>query len=126
MHLQPFKVFDLYYVPFIVKTCWQGLAAWLQVTRPMSAAAAPPSVSKDSKADKQEANNGVTGTDEGPEVPPVSTLLEFIAWVVLTQQPVGSKAVGDWIKGRGGYLIDELDQVKEAYIRVQVSPLPPH
>lgn len=100
---------------------------WLQVTRPTSAAAAQPSLSKDSKADKQEAVDGLDDADEGPEVPPVSTLLEFVAWVVLTQQPVGSKAVGDWSKGRGGYLIDELDQVKEAYIRVQVChlPLPP-
>ena len=54
-------------------------------------------------------------------MPPVSTLLEFVAWVVLTGHPVGSKAVEDWSKGRGGYLMDELDQVKEASIRVQVS-----
>ena len=53
-------------------------------------------------------------------MPPVSTLLEFVAWVVLTGHPVGTKAVEDWGKGRGGYLMDELDQVKEASIRVQV------
>ena len=60
----------------------------------------------------------------GPEVPPVTTLLEFVAWVVLTGHAVGSKAVEDWSKGRGGYLIDELHQVKEAFVRVQVPPSP--
>jgi len=94
------------------------------VTRPTSAAtvkASPPKDSRDSKGDKQEAGNDEADSqEESPEVPPVTTLLEFVAWVVLTQHPVGSKAVGDWSKGRGGYLIDELDQVKEAYIRVQV------
>ncbi len=94
------------------------------MTRPTSAAtvkASPPKDSKGSKGDKQEAGNDEADSqEECPEVPPVTTLLEFVAWVVLTQHPVGSKAVGDWSKGRGGYLIDELDQVKEAYIRVQV------
>ncbi len=94
------------------------------MTRPTSAAtvkASPPKDSRDSKGDKQEAGNDEADSqEESPEVPPVTTLLEFVAWVVLTQHPVGSKAVGDWSKGRGGYLIDELDQVKEAYIRVQV------
>jgi len=94
------------------------------VTRLTSAAAvkaSPPKDSKDSKGNKQEASDDdADSQEEGPEVPPVTTLLEFVAWVVLTQHPLGSKAVEDWSKGRGGYLIDELDQVKEAYIRVQV------
>ena len=59
-------------------------------------------------------------------MPPVSTLLEFVAWVVLTGQPVATKAVDDWSKGRGGYLMDQLDQVKEASIRVQVLPPSTH
>ena len=94
------------------------------MTRLTSAAAvkaSPPKDSKDSKGNKQEASDDdADSQEEGPEVPPVTTLLEFVAWVVLTQHPLGSKAVEDWSKGRGGYLIDELDQVKEAYIRVQV------
>jgi len=94
----------------------------VQVTKPTSAAAtsAKASPPKDSKADKDAAANGADDEEEGPEVPPVNTLLEFVAWVVLTGHPLGTKAVGDWSKGRGGYLIDELDQVKEASIRVQV------
>ena len=97
----------------------------IQVTRPTSAAAAAaskPSPPKDSKDAKDKAGSSPEGKEDGndPEVPPVSTLLEFVAWVVLTQHPVGTKAVEDWSKGRGGYLMDELDQVKEASIRVQV------
>ena len=99
----------------------------MQVTRPTSAAAAAaaaskPSPPKDSKDAKDKASSSPEGKEgsNGPEVPPVSTLLEFVAWVVLTQHPLGTKAVEDWSKGRGGYLMDELDQVKEASVRVQV------
>ena len=92
------------------------------MTRPSAAAAGKPSPPKDSKGNKGRAGNEGEEDDDGPEMPPVSTLLEFVAWVVLTGHAVGSKAVGDWGKGRGGYLIDELDQVKEASIRVQVCP----
>ena len=98
-----------------------------QVTRPTSAAAAaaasagkasPPKDGKDDTPNDSEAD------PPGPAVPPVTTLLEFVAWVVLTGHAVGSKAVEDWSKGRGGYLIDELHQVKEAFVRVQVPIRP--
>lgn len=98
----------------------------LQVTRPTSAASAAskPSPPKDSKDTQDRAAGSSPGSQAeeagGPEVPPVSTLLEFVAWVVLTGHPVGTKAVEDWGKGRGGYLMDELDRVREASIRVQV------
>lgn len=103
----------------------------LQVTRPTSAssAASKPSPSKDSKdAKDKEAGGSSPGSEaeeKGADLPPVTTLLEFVAWVVLTGHPVGTKAVEDWAKRRGGYLMDELDQVKEASIRVQVSQLQP-
>lgn len=57
----------------------------------------------------------------GPELPPVTTLLEFVAWVVQTGQALSPKALEDWSKGRGGYLNDELSAVREAYTRVQVG-----
>ena len=96
---------------------------YLQVTRPTSAAAAASTSKASSPKDAKDKGGRSSESQEegtGLEVPPVSTLLEFVAWVVLTGHPVGSKAVEDWSKGRGGYLMDELDQVKEAYIRVQV------
>ena len=91
------------------------------MTRPTSApgAAAKASPSENSKAGQETVEKASDGGD-GPEVPPVTTLLEFVAWVVLTGQALCSKAVGEWSKGRGAYLLDELDQVKEASIRVQV------
>lgn len=104
----------------------------MQVTRPTSAASAAskPSPPKDSKDTQDRAAGSSPGSKAeeaaGPEVPPVSTLLEFVAWVVLTGHPVGTKAVEDWGKGRGGYLMDELDRVKEASIRVQVLHPSPH
>lgn len=102
----------------------------MQVTRPTSAAssASKPSPPKDSKDTQGKAGGSSPGSEAeeaGPEVPPVSTLLEFVAWVVLTGHPVGTKAVEDWSKGRGGYLMDELDRVKEASVRVQVLHPPP-
>lgn len=99
----------------------------LQVTRPTSAASAAskPSPSKDSKDAKDKAGGasspGSEAEDKGADLPPATTLLEFVAWVVLTGHPLGTKAVEDWGKRRGGYLMDELDQVKEASIRVQVQ-----
>ena len=64
-------------------------------------------------------------------VPEVFTLLEFIAWVVLESLDSGGKQASglkshssaSWMKGRGGYLADQLDTVQEASIRLQVPGL---
>ena len=64
-------------------------------------------------------------------VPEVFTLLEFIAWVVLESLDNGGKRASglkshssaSWMKGRGGYLADQLDTVQEASIRLQVPSL---
>ncbi len=56
-------------------------------------------------------------------LPAVATLLDFVAWVVLSGLPAHSARLGCWVKGRGGYLADELGQVHKASIRVQVRLL---
>jgi hypothetical protein len=48
----------------------------------------------------------------------VATLLEFVAWVVFCEVPASARSA-NWFKGRGGYLADQLDAVREASIRVQ-------
>ena len=53
------------------------------------------------------------------KVPEVATLLDFVAWVVLAEVPATARSA-NWFKGRGGYLADQLDAVREASIRVQV------
>ena len=52
-------------------------------------------------------------------VPEVATLLEFVAWVVLCDVPATARSA-NWFKGRGGFLADQLDAVREASIRIQV------
>lgn len=56
-----------------------------------------------------------------PAATAVTTLLEFVAWVVFTELPASARCAG-WFKGRGGYLADQLDAVREASVRVQVGP----
>ncbi len=56
------------------------------------------------------------------EVPEVATLLEFVAWVVLCDVPATARSA-NWFKGRGGFLADQLDAVREASIRIQVPIL---
>jgi hypothetical protein len=55
-----------------------------------------------------------------PTIPDVATLLEFVAWVVFCEVPASARSA-NWFKGRGGYLADQLDAVREASIRVQAS-----
>ncbi len=52
----------------------------------------------------------------------VATLLEFVAWVVLCDVPATARSA-NWFKGRGGFLADQLDAVREASIRIQVPVL---
>ncbi len=55
-------------------------------------------------------------------VPEVATLLEFVAWVVLCDVPATARSA-NWFKGRGGFLADQLDAVREASVRIQVHHL---
>lgn len=52
-------------------------------------------------------------------IPQVVSLLEFVAWVVLGGVPASVRSA-NWFKGRGGFLADQLDAVREASIRIQV------
>lgn len=107
----------------INKLCMKSLLC-IQVTKSAAAvnAKVSPRTSKDGAAENgQNADAEDADQQAGPEVPPVSTLLEFVAWVVQTGQALSRKALEDWSKGRGGYLIDELSYVREASIRVQVN-----
>lgn len=56
-----------------------------------------------------------------PTIPEVATLLEFVAWVVFCEVPASARSA-NWFKGRGGFLADQLDAVREASIRVQAGP----
>ena len=99
--------------------------AYAQVTKSAVAvnAKVSPRTSKDGTTEGQDADAEDADKQAGPGVPPVGTLLEFVAWVVQTGQALSPKALEDWSKGRGGYLIDELSCVREASIRVQVNGL---
>ena len=55
--------------------------------------------------------------------PAVTTLLEFVAWLVFTEVPASARSA-NWFKGRGGYLADQLIAVREASVRVQVIQVP--
>lgn len=62
-------------------------------------------------------------------VPEIQTLLEFVAWLVWQKQidtprvqnGLMTKASTNWIKGRGGFLADELSNVQDASVRLQVK-----
>jgi hypothetical protein len=61
------------------------------------------------------------------EVPPLSNLLEYVAWLVLMlsgekfNSQLGSNGrLLEWTNGRGGFLTDELDAVRDASVRLQV------
>ena len=95
----------------------------IQVTKSaasVNALTSPRNSKDDGTADQ---GNDEATEQPGPQVPPVSTLLEFVAWVVQTGQALNAKALEDWSKGRGGYLIDELSCVREASVRVQVRDM---
>ena len=53
-------------------------------------------------------------------IPEVATLLEFVAWVVFCEVPPSARSA-NWFKGRGGFLADQLEAVREASIRIQAS-----
>ena len=55
-----------------------------------------------------------------PTIPEVATLLEFVAWVVFCEVPASARSA-NWFKGRGGFLADQLDAVREASMRVQAG-----
>ena len=55
-----------------------------------------------------------------PTIPEVATLLDFVAWVVFCEVPASARSA-NWFKGRGGFLADQLDAVREAAIRVQAG-----
>ena len=55
-------------------------------------------------------------------IPEVATLLEFVAWVVFCEVPPSARSA-NWFKGRGGFLADQLEAVREASIRIQASTL---
>ena len=56
-------------------------------------------------------------------LPAVTTLLDFVAWVVLSGLPPYASRLGGWVKGRGGFLADELNQVHKAAVCVQARLL---
>ncbi|KAK9846020.1 hypothetical protein WJX81_008599 [Elliptochloris bilobata] len=56
---------------------------------------------------------------EGPPLPAVATLLDFVAWVVLNGLPPHASRLAGWVKGRGGFLADELSHVHKASLRMQ-------
>jgi hypothetical protein len=86
-------------------------------------------VTKESKAnqvmlkDGDSANTGNSSPKQPrlalTHVPEVVTLLEFVAWVVLGGVPASVRSA-NWFKGRGGFLADQLDAVREASVRIQV------
>ena len=55
-------------------------------------------------------------------IPEVATLLEFVAWVVFCEVPPSARSA-NWFKGRGGFLADQLEAVREASIRIQARAL---
>lgn len=59
-------------------------------------------------------------TDDVAPLPAVSTLLDFVAWVVLGGLPTRASRLAGWAKGRGGFLADELGHVHKASVRMQV------
>lgn len=64
-------------------------------------------------------SNGLAMDDVVP-LPAVSTLLDFVAWVVLGSLPTRASRLAGWAKGRGGFLADELGHVHKASVRMQV------
>lgn len=58
-----------------------------------------------------------------PPLPAVTTLLDFVAWVVLSGLPPHASRLAGWAQGRGGFLADELSQVHKAAVRVQARLL---
>lgn len=98
-------------------------------------------MSKDARGDKKEAStppnkrsprevskSEVEASPEGDkdDVPPLGTLLEFIAWLALQwlesqTEGLRSKSSGLWASGRGGFLADEINAVQDASIRLQVT-----
>lgn len=64
-------------------------------------------------------SNGPLMNDMVP-LPAVSTLLDFVAWVVLGGLPTRASRLAGWAKGRGGFLADELGHVQKASVRMQV------
>jgi len=84
-------------------------------------------VAKPASASTSPASKKAEQADEGPEVPPLSNLLEFVAWLVLllsgeefNSQDGSNGRLLDWTNGRGGFLSDEMDAVRDASVRLQV------
>ena len=93
-------------------------------------------VTKDSKDKEKDAVKGddSKGKQEEKEAdnrhptPEIQTLLEFVAWLVWQKsleipeaaEILMSKASANWMKGRGGFLAEELMTVRDASIRLQV------
>ena len=99
---------------------------WVQISKaaqPQSAHSSMPNGDSTSGAD----SGGGPQSPHSPRSPqfrqptiPVATLLEFVAWVVFCEVPASARSA-NWFKGRGGFLADQLDAVREASMRVQAS-----
>lgn len=98
-----------------------GLMLLLHARQVTKSAAALNAMMSPRISDDGSPSTDATEAPAGPKLPPITTLLEFVAWVVQTGQALSPKALEDWSKGRGGYLIDELSAVREAFTRVQVG-----
>lgn len=104
-------------------------------------------MSKDARADEKDAaspakkspqQQGKTQKEASPpkgpkpDAPPITTLLEFIAWLALqwtgedsSEGVLKSRGSGfGWVNGRGGFLADEMESVQDASIRLQVNQRP--
>ena len=78
----------------------------------------------DSKTAKQDANE--SSESDHKAVPDINTLLEFVAWLIWQKQVQAREGTLEsrasaWMKGRGGFLSEELSTVRDASIRLQVS-----
>lgn len=92
-----------------------------QATKSKTASPAKPEPNKGKAA--PEGADAANGEDSSAKssVPEVANVLEFVAWLVGSGRAATAPQTA-WLNGRGGFLADELPAVREASIRIQVSP----
>lgn len=68
--------------------------------------------------------------EEGLEVPPLSNLLEFVAWMVLQlsaeqfEEEDAKERLLHWMHAQGGFLSDEMGALRQASLKLQVLAIP--
>lgn len=105
-------------------TCGLQISKDAKAGQPVSTPTADSSTGADSGAAPRSPRSPRSPQFRQASIPEVATLLEFVAWVVFCEVPASARSA-NWFKGRGGYLADQLDAVRDASIRVQARLLHP-